>query len=455
MNLALRQEKALFNVNIALAILFWLVLIVGTFGFGLLYIVGAFVFYLFVHSALIAVLRGNSVLITPEQFPDLHTRIQQACEKLKMPAPAAYIMNGNGVLNAFATKFMSRYYIVLFSNVVDAFEPEDSAIDFYIGHELGHIHRKHLLWWPIFLPLTLLPLLMPAYRRACESTCDQYGTFCSTSKEDAVRGLSLLATGGKRWKTLSISQFMEQIKESGGFWMSFHELTGSYPWLSKRVALVVGGEAAKATFPKRHILARIMGVFCPGFLPGAFMPLLVVYMTFIIAMAAIPAWQKFKGKATAGTLASNTNTTWTNPVNGKLITLPTGFKTVANIGKSNLLVGTFTNNPDLILEQLLLEQSSQKIDFNTYVNALHKSKKDLMGTQVEISSPQTISGSGFEASQFSFFSQTEGIKFENTIRVWTYDSLHFWHIISTVKADSLSARSDSERFVDFLATAVQ
>ncbi len=297
MDLAVRQEKTLFTVNLIFAVLLWALLIVGTFGLALVYILAAYVFYLFIHSALVAQLKGSAVEISAEQFPDLHHKIQRATAKLSMAAPTAYVMNGNGVFNAFATRFMRRSYIVLLSSVLDAFQENDEAIDFYIGHELGHLHRQHLLWWPVLLPVSIFPLLMPAYRRACEATCDRYGQFCAATKEDAVRGLSVLAAGGKRWKSFSASSFILQNKESGGFWMSFHEITGSYPWLSKRVAMIQEGAGAENNFPKRSAGAWVLGLFCPGFLSGAFLPVLILYIFIIVLAVAIPAARKLNQKA--------------------------------------------------------------------------------------------------------------------------------------------------------------
>jgi Zn-dependent protease with chaperone function len=453
MNLAVRQEKSLFKINLVLAILAWIALIGGTLGLGLIYILGGFLFYLFAHSALIAHLKGSAVKVSATQYPDLFEKITRACDKLKMPVPTAYLMNGNGVINAFATKFMRKHYIVLLSDIVDAFEKQDASIDFYIGHELGHIHRKHLVWWPILLPVTCLPLLMPAYRRACESTCDQYGKFCSASSEDAVRGMALLAAGSKRWKSFSAASFTEQIKESGGFWMSFHEITASYPWLSKRVALIEGGEAAAGTFPGRNPLAWLIGLFCPGFLPGAFMPLLVIYLAIIGFAIAVPNFMKYQEKLKHGSEnsqnAPSTNK-WKNPVSGRELTLPSGFREITSQAKSDLLVGTFTLDPDLNLEQVIVEKMQKKLDFGKYVEALYDSKIEAIGKKYKISRPALSNVGGFEIAEFGFTADADGFAYDNVIRAWSHDGIHFWQVVSTDRKDSESTRVASQRFRDFL-----
>lgn len=450
MDLAISREKSLFNFCLGLAILFWLILIIGTFGVGLLYIPIAYVVYLFIHSALIAYIKGNAVEITSEQFPDLHARIQKACAKLNMPVPSGYLMNGNGAYNAFATRFMRHHYIVLLSDVVDAFEGHESALDFYIGHELGHVHRKHLVWWPVFLPTLMLPLLNPAYRRACEKTCDQYGKFCCDNPEDAVFGLGLLAAGGKRWKSMSSANFVAQSRHTGGFWMSFHEITASYPWLSKRVALVKGENPG---FPKRHVGAWILGAFCPGFMTGAFLPILIAYVGFIGLAIAIPNFQKYTEKARAKSAAAapaESETQWTNPLNQKVLDLPPGFTSLPAQNKSDLIVGTFTTDPNKSLEQLLAEKIAEKMTFKEYTEALYQSKAKLLTGKYKLSAPTVRTVDGLQIVEFGFESNEKGQKFSNVIRGWTHDNVHFWHVISTMQTGDAATARDSERFLEFI-----
>ena len=297
MNLATKWEKTLFSICLILSMVFWVVIIFMTKGIASIFAIPGYLLALFLQSTLITHLKGNAVQITAGQFPELHLKVQAACEKLKMDAPIVYLLNGDGAMNALATHFLRHHYLVLYSDVIDAFEQNSAPIDFYIGHELGHIQRKHTLWWPVFLPLKVLPLLIPAYQRACEFSCDQYGKFCSASTEDGVRGLALLAAGRTKWKTLSIANYVAQVKESGGFWMSLHELTGSYPWLSKRIAVLQGGEEAVKIFPRRHPLACFLALFCPALISSAFMPLLALCFLVILLAIAVPNFEKQRLRA--------------------------------------------------------------------------------------------------------------------------------------------------------------
>lgn len=292
------REHTLGTITLVLGLLVWLSLIVGTFGGALIGLALGFVVYLFAQSTLIAHIKGNGVELSEAQFPDLHSQFTACCDRLQMKTrPQAFILNGNGGLNAFATKFLGSQYVVLMSDVVDAMSKHTDGVRFYIGHELGHLRMKHLsighlLRWPVLW----LPLLGAAYSRARESTCDRHGLACSGSPEDAARALAALSAGAERWKELDVATYLNQAKHSSGFWMSFHELTAGYPWLTKRTARVMDTEAP---MPKRNGFAYLLAVFIPyaGRLGGGFGLLILIYIIGVLAAIAIPAYQDYTVKA--------------------------------------------------------------------------------------------------------------------------------------------------------------
>jgi Zn-dependent protease with chaperone function len=200
------RERTLGKITLILGLIVWLSLIVGTFGVALLVLALGFLLYLFIQSSLIAYIRGNGVELSETQFPDLYKQFVSCCEQLQIKVqPQAYILNGNGGLNAFATKFLGTEFVVLYSDVVDAMDKHEDGVRFYIGHELGHLRmnhlRGHLLRWPVLW----LPLLGAAYARACESTCDRHGLACSTTPDNAARALAALSAGVERWKQLDMT----------------------------------------------------------------------------------------------------------------------------------------------------------------------------------------------------------------------------------------------------------
>jgi len=307
MGLVYRKEKTLFTIAVIFSALFWVALVVGTIGIALLYLLLGYLVFLFAHSAFISHLKGTGVRITPDQYPDLHARLLRCCEKVGVTEiPEAYLLRTD-FFNALATRFLGKYFVVLFTDVVDALEDQNDAIDFYIGHELGHVHRKHLAWSSFLFPASILPLLGPALRRAEEYTCDRYGTACCQSEDDVKAALGAIAAGDSRWKTINIDAYRNQVAETSGFWMSLNELTGDYPWLTKRMATCVAlknGEEIK--HPRRHLFAWLLACFIPRFGTGGLASMLVVIAVIgVLAAVAIPAYQDYTERARLDALYSD------------------------------------------------------------------------------------------------------------------------------------------------------
>jgi len=307
-NLLYRHEEALFYISVVISSFFWFAIILGTLGIALLYVFLFYIFYLFAQSAFISYLKGNGVKITETQFPDLYEKVRHSCSKVGLSKqPEAYLIHADGIFNALATRFRGRNFIVLFSDIVDAMEDDSEALNFYIGHELGHIHRKHLIWGPILFPAGMMPLVGAAYSRAREYTCDRYGLACCPNPQSAANGLAALAAGEKRWKTLNFQRYTAQTDETRGFWMSFHELTADYPWLVKRVGRILSPDHFSP--PRRHWFAWMLAAITPRFGGGGATSLMItVAVIGMMAAIAIPQFATYRTMAyTSSALAEARN----------------------------------------------------------------------------------------------------------------------------------------------------
>ena len=181
MNLVYKNENALFGSMLAVSLLLWSLLLcgallIGATGLALLYVAALSLAWCGAQSALAARLRGTGVRITPQQFPDLHRRLEACCERLEIDTlPEAYLVHPGASLNPVAACFLGQNIIVLSSATVDALDDRPDAINFHIGHAIGRLRRHHLRWAVLLAPAALLPLLGAAYARAREYTCDRYG----------------------------------------------------------------------------------------------------------------------------------------------------------------------------------------------------------------------------------------------------------------------------------------
>jgi Zn-dependent protease with chaperone function len=168
-------------------------------GVILFYAIAIIIVILCTHILLIGHLQGNAIEITKDQLPEVHKILENQSQILKLrDIPTMYLLQGNGVLNAFATRFLGTNYVVLYSNVLEiTFTEGVEAVEFIIAHELGHIKRNHmsLLKKVLLLPSLCVPFLHYAYLRACKYTCHTIGFALSLG--GASKGL-LILTSGKR-----------------------------------------------------------------------------------------------------------------------------------------------------------------------------------------------------------------------------------------------------------------
>jgi Zn-dependent protease with chaperone function len=92
--------------------------------------------------------------VDEHQLPDIHRCVARASAALGLSeTPETWVVQSDGVLNAFATKFFSRRFVVLYSPLLDAAEQLGSdggggpdEVDFVIAHEVGHLAAGHLRW---------------------------------------------------------------------------------------------------------------------------------------------------------------------------------------------------------------------------------------------------------------------------------------------------------------------
>jgi Zn-dependent protease with chaperone function len=201
-------------------------------GFGLVTLIAAAVFR--------AHMYGHYVMIGQSQFPGLHRMVQDGAARLGLdPAPAAFVYNSNGVMNAFARRLFGGRFIFLTSAIVQA--ETDEQIKFVIGHELGHHAAGHLNFGKnlLKLPAYIVPFLAPAYSRGRELTCDQVGAYLSNDMDACRTALQMLACGCQRLNaSLNCEAFEAQDKLVPPFmgWLSL--IFARYPRTTQRVIAV-------------------------------------------------------------------------------------------------------------------------------------------------------------------------------------------------------------------------
>ena len=193
--------------------------------------------------------------------------------------PELYILQAGGFLNAFATRFTGRNFVVIYSSMEEILGPTGPLMKFLMGHEIGHIQRKHLVKKMLLAPGIIVPLLFQAYHRACESTCDRYGAYASDDLNGSMQALTVLASG-RSAAHVDTAHFAVQHFHARGFFVSWHELASTYPTLSQRVAQILGFQDPQyAARPGRHPLAY------PCAFLFTFKNIFLAYLVFVFLMA--------------------------------------------------------------------------------------------------------------------------------------------------------------------------
>ncbi|MCM3791231.1 M48 family metallopeptidase [Domibacillus indicus] len=201
---------------------------------------GLFLLSLFFHAVMIGSIRGNGVKVSKEQFPDVYERIDALSLEMRLPrTPDVYIIQSEGALNAFATRFFGRDVVVLYSEVFElARQQGEKELDFIIAHELAHIKRRHLWKSWLTLPAAWVPFLSNAYSRAAEYTCDRYAAHFIEDGEAAKRALTILGVGKILYTEVNEEAYVKQIKQETNPFVWLAEKLSTHPALPKRIQQV-------------------------------------------------------------------------------------------------------------------------------------------------------------------------------------------------------------------------
>ena len=208
--------------------------------FILIFYIVLIVLYLFLSKIiLIGHIQGNAVEISEKQFSEIYNVLKSQCEKMKInKLPRMYLLQSGGALNAFATRFVGRSYVVIYSDIMEkAFSDGEDVVEFVIAHELAHIKRRHILKRLLILPDNVIFLLTLAYSRACEITCDNMAF--ELSPKGAERGLILLSAGNKLFARVNLEEYVNEVRKEKTFVKWFSEILSTHPHISNRIVKII------------------------------------------------------------------------------------------------------------------------------------------------------------------------------------------------------------------------
>ncbi|MGC4991193.1 M48 family metalloprotease [Nocardia salmonicida] len=182
--------------------------------------------------------RVNGVKMSPTQFPEGYRLVQEAAARFGMhKAPDAYVILGNGQINAFASGHGFRRFVVVYSDLFEiggaAREPDGLA--FIIGHEVGHIAAGHVSYWRqlgMFVA-PWLPVLGSSLIRAQEYTADNHG-FCFRP-HGAPSAMATLAAGKYLNSDVGVDEMADRAALDRGGFIWLVNAMASHPVLTWRM----------------------------------------------------------------------------------------------------------------------------------------------------------------------------------------------------------------------------
>ncbi|WP_047151117.1 M48 family metallopeptidase [Aneurinibacillus tyrosinisolvens] len=230
-----QNEKSYFAISVVISVIIYLFLIISI--VGIFYIILGALFSIFFHGIMMGHIRNNGVKITKQQFGIIYNRVESLSRQMGIrEVPDIFVVQSDGMLNAFATRLLGRNFIVLYSEIFDLIESNaEEELTFVIAHELAHIQRRHITKHWLILPAMWIPFLGNAYSRACEYTCDRFAAYYTGNPEAAMNGLTLLAIGKVLYKKVHRAEYLQQSRSETGFFTWLSHVLSSHPPLPLRI----------------------------------------------------------------------------------------------------------------------------------------------------------------------------------------------------------------------------
>ncbi|GAC49760.1 M48 family metallopeptidase [Gordonia aichiensis] len=206
--------------------------------------------------------RVNGVQMTPTQFVEGYRMVVEAAARYGLEyVPDAYVVLGNGQINAFASGHGFRRYVVVYSDLFEiggrARDPE--ALRFIIGHEVGHIAAGHTSYWrQLATSIGMqIPVLGSLLSRAQEYSADNFGYY--TQPAGAPRAMGVLSAGKYMLRAVDFDQLADRATHEKGFFVFLVNLLASHPVLTWRAAALRDRTRAGAILFRPKTIVRGVG----------------------------------------------------------------------------------------------------------------------------------------------------------------------------------------------------
>lgn len=188
--------------------------------------------------------RSDWLVVGRDRLSVLHNLARTAAFRLGMP-PVDVLLRQSRILNAQASGFGRQSWLLVESELVETMTPAELL--FVLGHELGHIRRRHVFWMSLIgtpaLPSvpfmgTFFGLAFSGWSQAAELSADRAGLLATRDPTVSCRALMKLALGGRLHSAVSEESFLASHEMQGDVANSVAGLGVTHPDLARRIRAI-------------------------------------------------------------------------------------------------------------------------------------------------------------------------------------------------------------------------
>jgi hypothetical protein len=204
-----------------------------------------------------ASIRGNSLRLSNEQFPEVYAILQSHCQRLGMTGMPELFLTAASI-QPFSQTFSSwrERYIVIHQIIFDIDDRKSmDVISFLLGHELGAIRLNHTAVWNEMLLtyISALKLFRNPLERVRTYSRDRYGAALTPT---GFRGVLINATGRRLMDRVNVEEYFRQARRYGGLWANVNVFFEPKPQVLMRLKQL---RAAGYTYKPRQELTETEG----------------------------------------------------------------------------------------------------------------------------------------------------------------------------------------------------
>ena len=185
-----------------------------------------------IRAFLYAQLRASSVQMSPTQFPEGYRMVVEAAREFGLRrVPDAYVVLGNGQLNAFASGHGYRRFVAVNSDLfeIGGQARDREALRFVIGHEVGHLAAGHVSYFRLAFSqlVSYVPFLGQAFSRAQEYTADNHGF--AYAPQGVAGAMGVLSGGKYLGAEVNTHALADRATREKGFWLHMSNWLSTHP----------------------------------------------------------------------------------------------------------------------------------------------------------------------------------------------------------------------------------